>query len=310
MSRRTSSGLTLVELLVVIGIIAVLIALLLPAVMAARGAARRMHCASNLKQIGLAMQNYHGSYNVFPPGRITFGPWHDSRNWTCWPIAILPYMEQENLFDKYDSCSLNEAPENAEVRESVVDEYVCPSDPNAGRLERPASGPGKGIDYRGGSYRGMGGRTDGKFGWWDCHDFVHLPAHWAGVLHVVGVGGLGCERIASVRDGTSNTLMVGEYHTKTQSRRGTFWAYTYGSYNSSDASPDRHTLIPDFDKCVAGVPGPDWEHACKRGWGSFHSGGLNFLKCDGSVKFMAQNVDLEVFGQSATKAGGEPVAAL
>ena len=301
-NARPRIGFTLVELLVVIGIIGILIALLLPAVMAARGAARRAHCANNLKQIGLAMHNYQTVHGSLPPGGITYGPWASAIIFTSWPIAILPYVEQEKLYDRYHPGCRNEAPENAEVRETIVPVYACPADVKADRLEPPSSGPGKGINYRGGSYRGMGGRSDGT-AWWDSDGFGTLPANWIGVLHVVRPG-IGCETLDHIRDGTSNTLMIGEYHTRTHTNRGTFWAYTYASYNRSDATLEPLTMVPDYDACDAEAD----ENACKRGWASFHSGGsgLNFLACDGSVRFVSRTIDMELFCQLATIRGGEP----
>ncbi len=114
--------------------------------------------------------------------------------------------------------------------------------------------------------------------------------------------------MASITDGTTYTLMVGEYHTRTRTRPRTLWAYTYASYNSSDATPQARTLLPDFDACAAQGDGTlESENPCKRGWGSFHPGGFNFLTCDGSVHFVNQTIDLEVFGNMATIWGNEHV---
>jgi len=286
-------------------IIGMLMALLLPAVQAAREAGRRAQCASHLKQIGLALQQYHSAQGCFPPGRVTHGPWYDCRNYICWTISILPYLEERELFELYRQALLNEAPENATVRERAVRLYMCPSDSNARRLESPESGPGSGATYRGGSYRGVGGRSDGR-GWWDSHQYADLPKHWAGVLHIVGQGGMSCEQAAALRDGMSTTWMVGEYHTRSHTTRGTFWAYTYTSYNSSDATAYAAALLPDFDACVASAPHINF---CKRGWGSFHPGGLQFLLCDGSVHFVSLSIDLELFCAMATVRGRETVSA-
>ncbi|MHC4176300.1 MAG: type II secretion system protein, partial [Planctomycetota bacterium] len=95
MSRRTTSGFTLIELLVVIAIIGVLIALLLPAIQQAREAARINVCGNNLRQLGMAVHNYHEAKGSFPPGGITEGPCCDTKGGICWSICILPYMEHE-----------------------------------------------------------------------------------------------------------------------------------------------------------------------------------------------------------------------
>src|SRR5262245_60347417 len=104
MTRRFGRrrGFTLIELLVVIAIIAVLIALLLPAVQQAREAARRTQCRNNLKQIGLALHNYHDVFSIFPPGNLQIGECCNADNEITWAISILPYIEQTNLQNQYN----------------------------------------------------------------------------------------------------------------------------------------------------------------------------------------------------------------
>jgi prepilin-type N-terminal cleavage/methylation domain-containing protein len=299
-------GFTIVELLVVIAIIGILVGLLLPAVQAAREAARRMACGNNLKQIGLALHNYHDVYKTFPPGGITRGPCCSTKSGSTWTIMLLPFLEQQNLADRYDSRLFNEDPANQFVREALVEVYNCPSDIHAGKLEQPESGPGAGLLYRHGSYRGMGGRSDGS-GWWDNNDHVNLPPSWNGLLHTVGTGNLTSEAMANVLDGTSNTLAVGEYTSKNHPNRGTFWAYTYTFYNQSNAMRESRTLMPDFDRCVL-INGAGGTNACKRGWGSFHPGGIQFAVCDASVRMIPYTIDLEVWTGLATIANGEAVS--
>jgi len=115
-----AGGFTLVELLVVIAIIGILIALLLPAVQAAREAARRAQCQNNLKQIALALHNYHQAVGSFPPGKITEGRCCDRPSMITWTISILPYLEQQALYDRYDQTKFNEDPANQFVREAMV----------------------------------------------------------------------------------------------------------------------------------------------------------------------------------------------
>ncbi len=303
-------GFTLVELLVVIAIIGVLVALLLPAVQSAREAARRMSCGNNLKQIGLALHNYHDSFQVFPPGNITDGNCCSVPSQTVWTISILPYIEGLNLQNQYNFNRTNEDPVNAFVRTQRVAVYECPSDVLKGQLLRPASGPGSGLDYRTGSYRGMGGvawpnGSDLYRRQWDSSDILNsaCPRERKGVLHWIGkVNGAGneytCERMATITDGTSNTLMVGEYTTKPTStpRRTTFWAYTYTSFALSCMTPESRTLIADFQLCNT-TPGSGGDNPCKRAWGSFHSAGaLQWLRCDGSVTNFGKNIDLSING--------------
>jgi prepilin-type N-terminal cleavage/methylation domain-containing protein len=304
-SRKPSSGFTLVELLVVIAIIGILVALLLPAVQAAREAARRMSCGNNLKQIGLGLHNYHDVYKTFPPGGITLGPCCGTSSYSTWTIMLLPFVEQQTLADKYNNNVFNEDPANQYVREAMLEVYTCPSDIHAGRLEKPESGPGAALDYRHGSYRAMGGRSDAS-GWWDNGDHVNLSHDWKGVLHTVGTGNLRAEKIANIIDGTANTLAVGEYVTRTHSNRGTFWAYAYTSYNASNAVPEARTLIPDYDKCVL-INGAGGSNACKRSWGSLHPGGMQFALCDGSARFLASTIDMPVWVAIATIGGSEPL---
>src|SRR5688500_207828 len=109
---RAKAGFTLVELLVVIAIIGILVALLLPAVQAAREAARRMSCGNNLKQIALSLQNYHDTYKVFPPGGVGSNNLANP-NYATWSIFILPFMEQQNLHSRYDFNVPNEHANNA-----------------------------------------------------------------------------------------------------------------------------------------------------------------------------------------------------
>lgn len=306
MSRSNRTAFTLVELLVVIAIIGVLIALLLPAVQAAREAARRMQCSNNLKQLALGVHNYHDVNRKFPPGGITNGNCCGTRSLTNWAIETLPYCEQENLYDRYNQNAFNEDSANRFVREQSLDFHQCPSDPFNDKLERPASGPGNGINYRHGSYRGVGGRSNGS-GWWDNNQSQALNQSWRGVLSTQHSGIATLReppRFASVTDGTSNTFLIGEYATKTTTRRGTFWAYTYTSYNTSDTHNQSRTLINDYNRCVA-IGGAGGPNSCKRGWGSFHPTGLLFAKCDGSVEFVSETIDINVFAGRGSMGGGE-----
>ena len=142
--RHLSRGFTLIELLVVIAIIAILIALLLPAVQQAREAARRTQCRNNLKQIGLALHNYHDTFRLFPPGVIRDGQ-NNSEAWG-WTVFILPFLEQANLYNQLDPdtyrlrdllAGLNPtypAPTaNAAILQNPLSVFICPSDPNSGR---------------------------------------------------------------------------------------------------------------------------------------------------------------------------------
>src|SRR5438105_1538075 len=118
LSRRRWYGFTLIELLVVIAIIAVLIGLLLPAVQKVREAANRMSCQNNLKQIGLALHNYHDTNSRFPPGGVTNGQCCSTPSGPTWTIYLLPYIEQDNLYKQYDFTIPNEGNADPKQREA------------------------------------------------------------------------------------------------------------------------------------------------------------------------------------------------
>src|ERR1700754_1280668 len=134
MRRRHSHGFTLIELLVVIAIIAVLIALLLPAVQAAREAARRMQCTNNLKQLGLAMHNYHDTLGTFPIGRMGTNYTYpanvtNNANRRTWALSIMAFIEQGNLYNAANFAVSFHEPQNQTVRMTLVGSFHCPSDP-------------------------------------------------------------------------------------------------------------------------------------------------------------------------------------
>jgi prepilin-type N-terminal cleavage/methylation domain-containing protein/prepilin-type processing-associated H-X9-DG protein len=311
---RTANGnhsaFTLIELLVVMAIIGILVALLLAAVQKVRSEADQLSCANNLKQIGLALHSYHASYHRFPPGGITEGPCCKTRSKATWTILILPYLEEQALYQRYDFNRFNEDPSNDSVRKSLVSVYLCPSDPVPREPIIPESGPAFRLEiaYFPGSYRAVSGMSDGS-GFFDNFDPKHPPPKnraWRGVMHTSWADiGLATERLADILDGASNTLMVGECATGTNHQRHTLWAYTYTSYNQSSAVAQARTLLADYERCHE-IGGPGDPNTCKRGWGSFHSGAMNVLLCDGSVRFLSQDIDMTVFTHLATIAGAEP----
>jgi prepilin-type N-terminal cleavage/methylation domain-containing protein/prepilin-type processing-associated H-X9-DG protein len=176
------------------------------------------------------------------------------------------------------------------------------------------------------TYRCVAGASYGGSDWWtnpnnpddggsnenwdDAAQAPALMAHFPGdrgVMHATDpLTTAGPERIANITDGTSNTLMIGEYATKNTPGRRTFWAYAYTSYNQSVVTFNAPwTLQADFAAC-ANTPNPSGSNQCKRAWGSFHTAGLNFAFCDGSVHTISRSVDMiYVLPALATIAGGE-----
>jgi prepilin-type N-terminal cleavage/methylation domain-containing protein/prepilin-type processing-associated H-X9-DG protein len=332
LSCRSRRGFTLIELLVVIAIIAILIALLVPAVQKVRAAAARTQCINNLKQIGLAIHNYHGVYKLFPPGSVyrtnAAGKFDYYETWT---IEILPFLEQDTLYKLYNPTLPNATTSNAnmpKLRTTVVNVYRCPADPTSFDPMLPASGPGgqTGLpiplcapgNYRcvtGATFGGQSGvdQTGGDANWDDAGQISWLSS-WRignrGVMHACRPGVIMQEKIATITDGTSNTLLVGEYATATQLNRRTFWAYAYTSFNESDITIGQtRTLISDFTQCSNTPPGGT--NQCKRAWGSFHQDGrLNFAMADGSVRSVSQSIDVNfILPALATIAGNEAVPA-
>lgn len=311
MNRHSSrTGFTLVELLVVIAIIGVLVGLLLPAVQAAREAARRMQCGNNFKQMTLACHNYHDTFGKLPAGKITTvtgfgGPYRSN-----WAIAILPYIEQNNLYELYRQEENNNSAWNmANVNSKFVETYACPSDLNVKQTGRPESGRGSGQDWARGSYRCMTGASAGhkdvtNGGWWDGDEYSGIPSSWIGAMHFVDEQ-LQQESMG-ITDGTSNTLLIGELHRpKDKDRRGTFWAYSYTSYNASGAVPYGASIAAHkWAECLANVPS---SNICKRGFGSYHPAGNNWAVCDGSVRFISDTVNMDVYVGLASAYGGEVV---
>jgi prepilin-type N-terminal cleavage/methylation domain-containing protein/prepilin-type processing-associated H-X9-DG protein len=237
------------------------------------------------------------------------------------------------------------------MRQTFVKVYTCPSDISAGAGFTPyqpdssndyktntASGPsGTGLYassrplFMPATYRCVSGASYGGSDWWsnpknpddggsnenwdDATEVPALLAHFPGdrgVMHATdALISSNPERIATITDGTSTTLMFGEYATKTQPGRRTFWAYSYTSYNQSLVTFNAPwTLQADFQVCAAtdAKINPSGSNQCKRAWGSFHTGGLNFAFCDGSVHTISRNVDmLYVLPSLATIAGNEVI---
>jgi hypothetical protein len=251
--------------------------------------------------------------------------------YTTWSIEILPFIEQQNLYERYNQSKYNEDSVNAPVVQTRLKAYECPSDNLAGKLEMPASGQGMGQNYRHGSYRAVSGKGNliKGHGAWDTYEPSLWPGGkmdhaYKGVLHGTASSFNGVpaptgnvlemgppERFANITDGTSNTLMVGELTFTDVTRRGTFWAYSYASYNHSSISSESRTLTNHYGTAgvagsgCAGTPGLYGDQMCKRAFGSNHPNGLMFVLADGSVRFVSYNIDINLLQNTATIGGGE-----
>ena len=298
MKKTERKGFTLIELLVVIAIIAILIALLLPAVQQAREAARRTQCKNNLKQIGLALHNYHDTYNCLPPGWISVNltnhrpnPNPDAasriRSGWSWAVMLLPMMDEGPLFDKLDlrvNVSDVANDQNAKQNLKVLAAFRCPSDPSedtwtlnnvdlptanyvasfgTGEME-PCENVGDGYTCRG---NGM---------------FFHNSSI----------------RFRDVRDGLSNTFMVGER--KTDDPKG--WHTTWVGILDGQDPNKKFARILAHAGHRPNDPSSHFED-----FSSQHAGGAQFLFGDGRVRFITESINLDVFKALATRRGNETV---
>ena len=337
MRRR---GFTLIELLVVIAIIGVLIALLLPAVQAAREAARRAQCTNNLKQMALASHNYHDQVGAFPPGGINGGDNAHSRpngynGWWSGPwwslhMMILPQMEQGPLYDAINFDWCNTCDQNVTIYKSVVNSYYCPSDAAFGRqvsdlrwvtIEGPG---GLGAAYEGGATSYVYNAGDTKTGnpAWDRYS-SDPGFNWGCAGTFTGVFGECSDgevvSLADVRDGSSNTIALGE--NSTEYNGAMLWVNPDGLWATTIIPLNYRTHLKDGQvdidgstcnlDCLNTIACPH----CYRnqtynfGYKSFHPGGANFAFADGSVRFIKQSITPRAYNALATRALGEVVSA-
>jgi prepilin-type N-terminal cleavage/methylation domain-containing protein/prepilin-type processing-associated H-X9-DG protein len=253
-------GFTLVELLVVIAIIGVLVALLLPAVQAAREAARRSQCSNNLKQLGISMHNHHDVYNLFPPQYYYVpAPAHTRGDWGGM-VRLMPFYEQGPIFDQLNPGNfLGDIPAVNALTQTSVKTLLCPSDPTGSHLNAYAS------NYAKSNY---------------------LLAHQVASIYTSNNGTVTetVVNFASITDGTSNTIMFGERDMKHNAAGGVWIGRVVGK---TDAITIGRGDIPMNTPC----PNPGSDPNCNRHtWSSMHPGGCQFALADGSVRFISQNI--------------------
>jgi len=295
---RCIRGFTLIELLVVIAIIAVLIALLLPAVQQAREAARRTQCKNNLKQIGLALHNYHDVHRLFPPGWIAvddagFPSAHEGTSGVAWGTMILPFIEQKNVYELFNPSLPLTHPANAAFLRSQIPGYKCPSDPQPDYFVLVEEGDGPILAVLPiANYIGCFGPESLD----DCElSPGNLPVMSDGTCKGSGVFYHNSNvRIAAITDGTTNTLMIGERRTRKELEWYTSWP---GMIAEGEEAFQR--------VCGSADHPPNAPEAHFDDFSSPHTGGAQFCLGDGSVRFISENIDNGVYQALATIQGGE-----
>ena len=299
-STRHRPGFTLIELLVVIAIIAILIGLLLPAVQKVREAAARTQCVNNMKQVGLALHNYHDANQKFPPGYASAydATGNDTGPGWGWAAHALPQMEQDNLFRQIDLKQPVEAAANAQARVVIVKSFLCPSDtpPQQAFPVGPRSASAQ-----------LTGTT--------C---TVAPANYVGNYGVgePGVDGDGvfyrnsATRIGDITDGTSTTLMVGERSfrdaesTWVGAVTGSNQAPTPGSPLPVQTENASNFVLAHTGETFNGPANPtEINHYTAR-----HTGGGNFVFADGHVAYLSRSTTYATYKALSTRSKGETIS--
>jgi prepilin-type N-terminal cleavage/methylation domain-containing protein len=321
--RRQRAGFTLIELLVVIAIIAVLIALLLPAVQAAREAARRAQCVNNLKQIGLALHNYHGVNNVFPMSRVYQSSTVLDEAFSV-HAAILPFLEQTVTFNAINFSLLWSDPSQATATATTINSFLCPSDPHQWAFP---------VGWAGNNYRACEGSSlVYGYGMSDPSSVnVSMPPP-NGVFFIGMSNG-----IQSITDGTSNTAafsehLTGDFNQAISTPEDTFEPHTYPAtppqeftqcnaidptnlsfqgvsnvgapwiYGYHSTTTYNHVSPPDARSCMF----PPLRIATTAD--SKHPGGVNLLVADGSVRFVKSSISQQTWWALGSRNGGEIIS--
>ncbi len=320
--RPRQSGFTLIELLVAMAIISVLIAIFLPAVQSAREAARRSQCVSNLKQISLAMHQYHLGNSVLPPGK-------KGCCWGTWLIYTLPYVEQQPLFNAWNSCGINtpDAPTsydldlryfgvaNQTVTSNFISVYLCPSD----QTNAPITATTGDRTYACTSHNYVVNFGNTLVSQNDFQGIVFGGAPFVDIGSPVGdhdQPGRPSVGFSAITDGLSNTLLVSEAIVgQGQDLRGFSWwgdAATFETFVAPNSSFPDVIFSPFY--CINRSPNPPCVGATTSlpdnyAARSRHSAGVNASLGDGSVRFIKNAIDIRVWRAMSTIRGGEVATA-
>jgi prepilin-type N-terminal cleavage/methylation domain-containing protein len=332
-NRNSRSAFTLVELLVVIAIIGILVGLLLPAVQAAREAARRMQCSNNLKQLGLAIHNYYGALSVFPQG-VT--PRNSNPNSTHrpgllmglgngwgWNSLILPYLEAGNVYNRFNFEQPFDNTFNLSLQTDIpTPVYLCPS----GTVTHANSSPVFSYDEINGAriptthYYGVMGpiNLDASNNYTGPYPFRLSQAgtNWdgfatGGILHY-----LSRTKMGDITDGLSNTALVGELSWNGNKNGYRNWAMGTRSNFAGNAKNVVFGIneVPwtNDPGALTGTKYAGFPHRILGGisFGSNHTGGAQFALGDGSVRFISESIDLRLYKGLASMAGGEVLGEL
>ncbi|QDT94725.1 DUF1559 domain-containing protein [Gimesia aquarii] len=292
---RSRRGFTLIELLVVIAIIAILIALLLPAVQQAREAARRSSCKNNLMQIGVALQNYEMAHNVLPSGTVNpTGPIRNEAKGyhVSWIIQILPYLDEQTAFNKFDFNQSVYDPINKEVADYRISTLRCPSNPNRGHC-----------------YAGMQNDIE-----------TPIDVNNNGVLFLNS-----SVRYDEILDGSSKTIFVGEI------TQGNELGWVSGTRSTlRNAGEPINSNSPNFfagqtsfeqrfdsedveedtenEEKSPESSGNENEALIVGGFSSYHTGGAHFGSGDGSVRFLSENINTKTYQALANRHDGQLIS--
>ncbi len=305
-------GFTLIELLVVIAIIAVLIALLLPAVQQAREAARRSQCKNNLKQLGIALHNYHDVAQQFPPGGFFAGTWTFNRG--NFLVMLLPYMDQAPLYNSINfsfatQLDAQTTSTGALLCQTTLASLLCPSDDVSGLLSggqntspspRAVTNYAHSIGAQVFAVCSTGWNTvnsNGSAGHGDSLDpsvisgvFAHYP--WAA-------------KIRDITDGTTNTILVGETRPKCSTHQQNGWMHQNSLWVGTTGGINTVTCAGETG--YGGSCHTETEWGAAQAFKSRHVGGAHVTLCDGSVRFLSQNIDYATLQKLGDRRDGQVI---